>query len=114
LVDPVEQLGAKLVEINTSEQNCMIDIVTSAARGTSLPEVQAVMARCRQASAAAATTAIDTFRSECSAICTQTHQLIDQGSHRYCNRSHVSVVSREAAPRTAEVAAGLVGDVAAG
>ena len=63
------------MEINTSEQNFMIDIVTSAARGTSLPEVQAVMARCRQASAAAATTAIDTFRSECSAICTQTNSL---------------------------------------
>jgi hypothetical protein len=60
LVDPVEQLRAKLVKINTSEQTCMIDIVTSAARGRSLPEVQAVMARCRQASAAAATTAIDT------------------------------------------------------
>jgi hypothetical protein len=75
LVDPVEQLRAKLVKINTSEQTCMIDIVTSAARGRSLPEVQAVMARCRQASAAAATTAIDTFRSECSAICTQTNSL---------------------------------------
>ncbi len=68
LVERVEQLRAKLVEINTSEQNCMIDIMTNASRGTSIPEVQAVMARCRQAAAAAATTAIDTFRSECSII----------------------------------------------
>jgi hypothetical protein len=74
LVEPVEQLRAKLVEINTSEQNCMIDIVTSASRGTSIPEVQAVMARCRQA-AAAATTAIDAFRSECSVIGGQANSL---------------------------------------
>ncbi len=75
LVDPLEQLRAKLVEINKSEQNCMIDIVTSASHGTSIPEVQAVMARCRQAAAAAATTAIDTFRCECSIIGTQTNSL---------------------------------------
>jgi hypothetical protein len=53
LVEPLEQLPAKLVEINTSEQACMIDIVTSASRGKSIPEAQAVMARCRQTSAAA-------------------------------------------------------------
>jgi hypothetical protein len=75
LAEPLEQLRAKLVEINTSEQACMIDIMTRASRGKSIPEAQAVMARCRQTSAAAATTAIDTFRSECSAICTQTNSL---------------------------------------
>jgi hypothetical protein len=75
LVAPVEQLRAKLVEINTSEQNCMIDIVTSASRGTSIPEVQAIMARCRQAAAAAATTAIDAFRAECSVIGGQANSL---------------------------------------
>ena len=75
LVESVEQLRAKLVEINTSEQNCMIDIVTSASRGTSIPEVQAVMARCRQTAAAAATTAIDTFRSECSVLGGQANSL---------------------------------------
>jgi predicted nucleic acid-binding protein len=63
------------VEINTSEQHCMIDVVTSVSLGTSIPEVQAVMARCRQAAAAAATTAIDTFRSECSIIGTQANSL---------------------------------------
>ena len=75
LVEPVEQLRAKLVEITTSEQKCMIDIVTSASRGTSTPEVQAVMARCRQAAAAAAATAIDTFLVECSVIGTQANSL---------------------------------------
>ncbi len=75
LAKPVEQLRARLVEINTSELHCMIDIVTSASRGTSIPEVQAVMARCRKTSAAAATTAIDTFRCECSIIGTQTNSL---------------------------------------
>jgi len=40
-----------------------------------LPEVQAVMARCRQASAAAAATAIGAFRDECSEIGTQANLL---------------------------------------
>ena len=75
LTDPVEQLRAKLVEINGSEQNCMTHVVASAPHGKSFPEVQAVMARCRQASAAAAATAIDTFRHECSQIATQTNSL---------------------------------------
>lgn len=75
LAEPVEQLRTRLVEINTSEQNCMIDIVTSTSRGKSIPELQAVMARCRQAAAAAATTAIDTFRSECSVIGTHANSL---------------------------------------
>jgi predicted nucleic acid-binding protein len=76
LADPVERLRAKLVEINCSEQICMTNIVASASQGKSLPEVQAVMARCRQASAAAAATAISTFRDECSEIGTQTNSLV--------------------------------------
>lgn len=68
LAGPVERLRAKLVEINGSEQACLTDIVASASQGKGLPEVQAVMARCRQASAAAAATAIDTFVHECSEI----------------------------------------------
>jgi hypothetical protein len=75
LVDRVEQLRAKLVEINCSEQTCMANAVASASQGKSLPEAQAVMARCRQASAAAATTAVDTFRHECSVIGTQANSL---------------------------------------
>jgi hypothetical protein len=63
------------VEINGSEQTCMTHVVASAPQGTSFPEVQAVMAKCRQASAAAAATAIDTFRHECSQIATQTNSL---------------------------------------
>ncbi|MBV8542028.1 MAG: hypothetical protein JO364_00550 [Pseudonocardiales bacterium] len=54
------------MEINGSEQTCMANAVAGASQGKSLPEVQAIMARCRQASAAAAATAIDTFRHECS------------------------------------------------
>ncbi|MFN2533743.1 MAG: hypothetical protein ABR528_00645 [Pseudonocardiaceae bacterium] len=75
LAAPVEQLRAKLVEINGSEQTCMTHVVASAPQGTSFPKVQAVMAKCRQASAAAAATAIDTFRHECSQIATQTNSL---------------------------------------
>jgi hypothetical protein len=75
LAAPVEQLRAKLVEINGSEQNCMTNVVASAPQGKSFPEVQAVMAKCRQASAAAAVTAIDTFRHKCSEIATQTNSL---------------------------------------
>jgi hypothetical protein len=75
LAAPLEQLRAKLVEINDSEQTCMTHVVASAPHGKSFPEVHAVMARCRQAAAAAATTAIDTFRHECSEIATQTNSL---------------------------------------
>jgi predicted nucleic acid-binding protein len=75
LIESVEQLRMKLVEINASEQNRVLDVLTSAARGTPIPEVQAVMARYRQAAATAATTAIDTFRSECSVIGAQANSL---------------------------------------
>ena len=75
LADPLEELRAKLVEINDSEQTCMTNVVASAPQGKSFPEVQAVMARCRQASAAAATTAINAFRHKCSEIITQTNSL---------------------------------------
>jgi hypothetical protein len=68
LADPIAQLRAKLVEINGCEQACMINAVVNAAQGQRLPVVQAVMARCRQTAASAATTAITTFRRECSAI----------------------------------------------
>jgi hypothetical protein len=74
LADPLEELRAKLVEINDSEQTYMTNVVASAPRGKSLPEVQAVLARCRQASAAA-TTAINAFRHQCSEITTQTNSL---------------------------------------
>ena len=74
LAAPVEQLRAKLVEINDSEQTYMTNVVASAPRGKSLPEVQAVLARCRQASAAA-TTAINAFRHKCSEITAQTNSL---------------------------------------
>jgi hypothetical protein len=75
LAGPLEKLRAKLVEINGSEQTCMTHVVASASHGKSFPEVQAVMAKCRQASAAAATTAINAFRHECSEIITQTNSL---------------------------------------
>lgn len=68
LADSIEQLRVKLVEINGSEQSCMTNAVTSASRGRSLPEVQAIIARCRQSSAGAAATEIDTFRGKCSAL----------------------------------------------
>lgn len=68
LADPVEQLRTRLVEINGSEQACITNVVTSALQGKSFTEVQAVMAKCRQASAAAAATAINTFLHECSEI----------------------------------------------
>ena len=64
LADPVEQLRTRLVEINSSEQACM----TNALLSKSFTEAQAVMARCRQASVAAAATAIDAFLHECSEI----------------------------------------------
>ncbi len=75
LADPVEQLQTKLVEINDSEQTCLTNIVASASQGKNLPEVQAVMARCRQASAAAAAAAIGTFLHECSEIGTHANSL---------------------------------------
>jgi hypothetical protein len=78
LVDPVERLRAKLVEINGSEQTCMINVVASASQGKRLSEVQAVMARCRQASAAAAATAIDAFRHECSEIARQANSFANR------------------------------------
>ncbi|MGH3856499.1 MAG: hypothetical protein ACRDR6_24025 [Pseudonocardiaceae bacterium] len=71
LAEPVEQLRAALVEINGSEQGCMTSVVASASQTTSLPEVQAIMARCRRSSAVAAATAIDTFRAKCSECVTQ-------------------------------------------
>ncbi|MDQ4103395.1 MAG: hypothetical protein M3186_06700 [Actinomycetota bacterium] len=75
LAEPIVQLRAKLVEINGSERTCMIDAVASASQGERLPVVQAVMARCRQAAASAAATAIDTFRRECSEIGAQANSL---------------------------------------
>ncbi|HEX8769362.1 MAG TPA: hypothetical protein VF711_01195 [Acidimicrobiales bacterium] len=75
LADPVERLRAQLLEINDSEQTSMTNVVASASQGKRLPEVQAVMARCRQASAAAAATAIGTFRDECSEIARQANSL---------------------------------------
>ncbi len=71
LVGAVEHLRARLVEINGSEQTCMTNAVNSGSRGKSLPEGQAIMARCRQSSAAAAATAIDTFRKESSELATR-------------------------------------------
>jgi len=46
----------------------MTNAVAGASQDKRLPEVQAMMARCRQTAAAAATAAIDTFRHECSEI----------------------------------------------
>ncbi len=71
LADPVEHLRRKLLEINGFEQTCMTTAVASASQTTSLPEVQAIMARCRQSSAAAATTTIDSFCNECSELATR-------------------------------------------
>ena len=75
LAGPVERLRAKLLEINSSEQTCITNVVASASQGKSLSEVQAVMARCRQAAAAAAATAIGAFRDECSEIGRQANSL---------------------------------------
>ena len=75
LAGPVERLRAKLAEINGFEQTCMTTAVASASQGTSLPEIQAIKARCRGTSAAAAATAIDTFRHECSEIGAQANSL---------------------------------------
>jgi hypothetical protein len=75
LAAPMVQLRAELGEINRSEQACMINAVVSASQGQRLPVVQAVMARCRQAAAAAAATAIATFRRECPAIGAQANSL---------------------------------------
>jgi hypothetical protein len=75
LADPIAQLRAELVEINSSEQACMIDAVVSASQGQRLPVVQAVMAKCRQAAAAAAATAIGTFRRACSELGAQANSL---------------------------------------
>ena len=71
LANPVEQLRAQLVEINSSEQTCLTNAVAGVSQGKGLPQVQAVMARCRQTSAAAAATAIDTFRDGCSELGTR-------------------------------------------
>jgi hypothetical protein len=68
LVDPVERLRATLIEVNESEQTCMITMVAPASHATRVPEVQAIIARCRQTAAAAAATAVDTFRVECTEI----------------------------------------------
>ncbi len=68
LVDPVERLRATLVEINDAEQTCMTTVVATASHATRVPEVQAIIARCRQTAAAAAATAVDTFRAECTEI----------------------------------------------
>jgi hypothetical protein len=65
LTGPVEHLRATLIKINDSELTCMTTTVATASQTKSLPEVQAIMAKCRQASAAAAATAINTFRHEC-------------------------------------------------
>jgi hypothetical protein len=75
LADPVEHLRARLVAINSSEQSCMTSVAASASQGRRLPEVQSIMAKCRQASAAAAATVIDTFLHECSEIGTQASSL---------------------------------------
>ncbi len=75
LAGPVERLRTKLVEINCSEQTCLTDTVASASQGKGFPEVQAVMARCRQASSAAAAAAIATFLRECSEIGTHANSL---------------------------------------
>jgi murein L,D-transpeptidase YcbB/YkuD len=71
LADCVEQLRVRLVEITAAEQTCLTNAVAGVSQGKGLPQVQAVMARCRQTSAAAAATAIDTFRDECSELGTR-------------------------------------------
>jgi hypothetical protein len=65
LTGPVEHVRATLMEINNSELTCMTTAVATASQTKSLPEVQAIMARCWQSSALAAATAINTFRHEC-------------------------------------------------
>lgn len=65
LTGPVEHVRATLMKINDSELTCMTTAVATASQTKSLPEVQAIMARCRQSSAVAAATAINTFRHEC-------------------------------------------------
>jgi hypothetical protein len=75
LADSVVQLRVSLVEINGAEQTCMTNAVAGASQDKRLPEVQAMMARCRQTAAAAATAAIDTFRHECSEIGAQANSL---------------------------------------
>lgn len=77
LANHVEQLRAKLVEINGSEQDCMTSVAASASQGKRLPEVQSIMARCRQASAAVTATAIDTFLHECSETGTHANSLAE-------------------------------------
>ena len=71
LANLVEQLRVKLVEITVAEQTCLTNAVAGASQGKGLPQVQAIMARCRQTSAAAAATAIDTFRDGCSELGTR-------------------------------------------
>jgi hypothetical protein len=59
------------VEINCSEQSCMTNVVPSESQGKRVSEVQAIVAKCRQISAAAAATAMDAFRHECSGLSAQ-------------------------------------------
>jgi hypothetical protein len=65
LAGPVEQLRVKLVQINGSEQTCMTNAVARASQGQRVPEVQAIMAKCRQTSATAAASAVDVFLGKC-------------------------------------------------
>jgi hypothetical protein len=80
LVDPVERLRATLIGINDSEQTCMTTVVTTASHATRVPEVQAIIARCRQTAAAVAATAVDTFRAECTEIRAR-YLVDDRGDH---------------------------------
>ncbi len=80
LAGPVERLRAKLLEINGCEQTCMTTALVDASQGKApLPETQAIMARCRQASAAAAAAAIGSFRHECSEISAHASSLATAG-----------------------------------
>jgi hypothetical protein len=94
LADPLEELRAKLLEINDSEQTCMTNVVASAPHGKSFSEVQAVMAKCRQASAAAATTAINAFRHKCSEITAQTNSLATAAGHFCYRQKHLGLLGQ--------------------
>jgi predicted nucleic acid-binding protein len=72
----VENFHVTVQRVPRVEETCMANVVASASQGKRLPEVQAVMARCRQASAVAAATAIGAFRDECSEIGTQANSLV--------------------------------------
>ncbi|MFY9806728.1 MAG: hypothetical protein WAK86_05620 [Pseudonocardiaceae bacterium] len=84
LVDPVQRLRVKLVAITDSEQSDMTNIVASASHAERVPEIQAVLARCRQRSAAAAAAAIDTFRDEFRDR--RARHLVDRDGDRCCCR----------------------------